>query len=76
MVAVKCGVTRKPLLMQTNSWTIIPNPSAVSRSSTIGGAGELGVPTFAPALANAYFKLTGKRIRTLPLFPTATMGGL
>jgi isoquinoline 1-oxidoreductase beta subunit len=55
---------------------IIPNPSSASRSATIGGVGELGVPTFAPALANAYFRLTGKRIRTLPLFPNSLMGGL
>jgi isoquinoline 1-oxidoreductase beta subunit len=35
--------------------------------------GELGVPTFAPALANAWAKLTGKRVRALPFVPTATM---
>jgi isoquinoline 1-oxidoreductase subunit beta len=56
--------------------TIIPSPAVASRSANIGGAGELGVPTFAPALANAYFKLTGTRVRTLPFFPGATMGGL
>lgn len=56
--------------------TIIPGPAASDRAVSIGGAGELGVPTFAPALANAYFKLTGKRVRALPLFPGARMGGL
>ena len=62
--------------MPATKVTIIPNPQAADRKAIIGGAGELGVPTLAPALANAYFKLTGKRVRTLPFFPTATMGGL
>ena len=53
--------------------TIIPNPVAADRTVNIGGAGELGVPTLAPALANAYAKLTGKRQRSLPFFPGATM---
>lgn len=52
---------------------IMPPPAEASRSVAIGGVGELGVPTFAPALANAWFRLTGTRVRTLPFVPNSTM---
>ncbi|HTU11227.1 MAG TPA: molybdopterin cofactor-binding domain-containing protein [Allosphingosinicella sp.] len=32
-----------------------------------GGITELGVPPAAPAIANAYFSLTGQRVRSLPI---------
>ena len=40
------------------------------------GIGEPGVPPIAPAIANAYSRLKGSRVYSLPLFPNATMGGL
>ncbi len=55
------------------SVTILPSPANADRTVPIGGVGELGVPTLAPALANAHAKLTGSRVRTLPFFPNATM---
>jgi isoquinoline 1-oxidoreductase beta subunit len=39
----------------------------VSQGSPMGGAGEIGVPPSMPALANAVFRATGKRVRALPI---------
>ena len=50
--------------MPTVTVEILPSTNAPT------GAGEPGVPPLGPALANAYFKATGVRVRTLPFFPT------
>lgn len=47
----------------------------VSTGGPLGGVGEPGVPGVAPAVANAYARLTGKRLRTLPFFPGVSGGG-
>ncbi len=39
----------------------------ISSGEPVGGVGEAGVPAVAPALANAIYAATGRRIRQLPI---------
>ena len=45
------------------------NVSFINQDASPTGLGEPGVPTLAPALANAIFAASGKRYRSLPIKP-------
>ncbi len=43
----------------------------IESGAPLGGVGEPGLPPIAPAIVNAVAKLTGTRVRTLPINPQA-----
>jgi CO/xanthine dehydrogenase Mo-binding subunit len=74
---LRARVTLKDGRVQQQNFDAFPIPrmnelppitvSRIESREKPGGIGEVGVPLVAPAVANAVFALTGKRIRSLPL---------
>jgi isoquinoline 1-oxidoreductase beta subunit len=58
------------LLTRMNQAPQKTNIHIVESTAPAAGVGEPGVPPFAPALCNAIFAATGKRIRELPISKT------
>lgn len=56
-----------PLLRMADAPTV--DVVVVDSRAAPSGAGEMGIPTVAPALANAIHAATGRRLRELPLGP-------
>lgn len=54
------------VILRNNEMPEIETYPVINRENP-GGVGEPGLPPIAPALGNAIFSLTGKRIRRLPL---------
>lgn len=59
-----------PLLKLADA-ALIHNIHFINSGAEMGGIGEPGVPPAAPALANALFAATGKRVRSLPILTQA-----
>jgi isoquinoline 1-oxidoreductase subunit beta len=54
-------------MLRINEMPQIETHIILSGGENWGGVGELGEPTTAPALCNAIFSATGKRVRSLPI---------
>jgi len=65
---VNCRVSFRPEAEGKHSMPVV-DVHIVSSTEAPGGIGEASTPGIAPAVANAIFALTGKRIRTLPIKP-------
>jgi isoquinoline 1-oxidoreductase beta subunit len=57
--------TNYPMVQMANAPVV--ETHIVTSDRKPGGVGEPGLPPLAPAVSNALFTLTGKRLRSLPL---------
>jgi isoquinoline 1-oxidoreductase beta subunit len=64
---MQSGFSDYPMLRLADSPKI--EVHIVRSSLPPGGVGEPGLPPIAPAVANAIFSATGKRVRSMPLTP-------
>jgi isoquinoline 1-oxidoreductase subunit beta len=62
--------TDYPILKLADAPPVI-DVNFLESGAPMGGIGEPGLPPVAPALANALFALTGKRVRSLPVLAQA-----
>ncbi|MGB5076031.1 MAG: molybdopterin cofactor-binding domain-containing protein [Sphingorhabdus sp.] len=67
---VQSNFSDYPLLKMADA-PLVHEIHFLSSNADMGGIGEPGVPPAAPALANALFAATGKRIRNLPILTQA-----
>ena len=61
--------TNYPMVQLANAPVV--ETHIVSSTRKPGGVGEPGLPPLAPAVSNALFALSGKRLRSLPLVTQA-----
>jgi isoquinoline 1-oxidoreductase beta subunit len=70
-ITIKDGITEQTNFHEYNVMRINEMPATeihiIDSTEEPGGVGEPGLPPIAPALCNAIFNLTGKRLRNLPI---------
>ncbi len=69
-IVQQSNFTDYPVMLMADTPPVI-DVHFIESDAKIGGIGEPGVPPAAPALANALFMATGKRVRNLPILTQA-----